>query len=262
MIKTQSNAPIVCMFACLSDNYGYLIHDPASHETICIDSPDANKILETAESNGWNITQIWNTHWHADHAGGNEAIQKATECTILGPEEVKSRLQAPIDTILEGGEKIQLGEHDVQVIATPGHTLGHICYYIPSISSAFVGDTLFSLGCGRMFEGQPDMFWNSLQKIRALPDETKIYCAHEYTLSNLEFAESIDRNNEDLSKYGANIRQLRNDNKPTIPAILGIEKRCNPFLNADSEVLKTAVNMQPADASDSFAAIRKLKDNF
>ena len=159
MPNPSQNALELSMFSCLSDNYGYLIHDPVSGETVAIDTPDANTILKEAEKRDWRLTQIWNTHWHPDHAGGNEAIKTATGCHISGPQEVASKLEAPVDNVLSGGEVFKLGSHDVHVLATPGHTLGHIVYHIPDQNIAFVGDTLFALGCGRMFEGQPDIFW-------------------------------------------------------------------------------------------------------
>ncbi len=261
MIDSPSTAPIVCMFECLSDNYGYLIHHPASNQTICIDSPDADLILAKAASLNWTITQIWNTHWHPDHAGGNAKIQSETGCHISGPNEVHSRLQAPLNTTLAGGETLKLGELDVFVIATPGHTLEHISYYIPAISSVFVGDTLFALGCGRMFEGNPEMFWDSLQKIRNLPDNTKIYCAHEYTLSNLKFAESVDPENQHLKTYSQSIRALRQQNHPTIPALLGQEKACNPFLRSDNLNFQTKLGTA-SNSVQTFALLRKMKDDF
>ena len=233
MPNPSQNALELSMFSCLSDNYGYLIHDPVSGETVAIDTPDANTILKEAEKRDWRLTQIWNTHWHPDHAGGNEAIKTATGCHISGPQEVASKLEAPVDNVLSGGEVFKLGSHDVHVLATPGHTLGHIVYHIPDQNIAFVGDTLFALGCGRMFEGQPDIFWKSLQKLRDMPDDTKIYCAHEYTQANLAFALSVDPDNPDLQAYGETINDKRGRGEPTIPATLGTEKRANPFLRAD-----------------------------
>lgn len=255
-------APIVCMFECLSDNYGYLINHPASKTTICVDSPDSDTILNKAASLGWNITHILNTHWHPDHAGGNQKIQDQTGCTILGPAEVKNRLNAPLNRALEGSEQFKLGEIEIEVLATPGHTLEHISYHLPQIGSAFVGDTLFALGCGRMFEGRTDMFWDSLTKIRALPATTKIYCAHEYTLSNLAFAESIDPDNPDLAAYATEIRNLRDTNTPTVPALLKTERSTNPFLRADDKALLQQLGMQNESPQDVFAAIRKMKDEF
>ena len=262
MPNLSQSAPNVCMFACLSDNYGYLVHHPASNSTLCIDSPDASKILEIANKKGWKITHILNTHWHADHAGGNEAIQKKTDCHIFGPQEVKSRLNAPLDKVLHGGEILEFGDLKIHVLSTPGHTLQHVSYYIPSLNAAFVGDTLFALGCGRMFEGQPNMFWNSLKTIRSLPDDTKIYCAHEYTSANLEFALSIDPENAELVEYGKKIKQLRASNEPTIPALLGIEKQTNPFLRADNQIFVDFLSMQNSESAQVFAHVRKMKDNF
>ncbi len=261
MSLSRKNALILSRFSCLSDNYGYLVHDPDSGETAAIDTPDAEAVLAEAGSRGWRITQIWNTHWHPDHAGGNEAIKAVTGCTIYGPQEVQSRLNAPLDTVLDDGDTVRLGDHVGRVIATPGHTLGHIAYYLPDSELAFVGDTLFALGCGRMFEGQPDMFWNSLSKLTDLPDTTQICCAHEYTMANLEFALSVDESNPALLSYGARIRALRQEGKPTVPCLLSDELMSNPFLRSDDPQMQDRMG-HPGDAVATFAELRKRKDNF
>jgi len=261
MEKNDTTAPIVSMFACLSDNYGYLIHDPVSQETACIDTPDAEAILKQAGDLGWKITQIWNTHWHPDHAGGNEAIKAVTGCKIYGPEEVSARLNAPLDQMVREGDTLKLGSHDVSVIETPGHTLGHVAFHIPGQKVAFVGDTLFALGCGRLFEGDAGMMWNSLSKLKALPGDTTIYCAHEYTESNLEFVESLNENNPALESYAANVREKRARKQPTVPTSLSLELGANPFMRADDANLQALVG-HGGDAVATFAEVRKRKDNF
>ncbi len=261
MVVLSSTAPILCRYACRSDNYGYLLHDPQSGETACIDTPDAKKALDEAETNGWKITQIWNTHWHDDHAGGNAEIKQATNCKIYGPEEVRSRLNAPVDQIVSDGVVLSLGDFAVNVLDTPGHTLQHVTYWLPEAEIAFVGDTLFSLGCGRMFEGDPEMFWNSLQKIKALPDNTQICCAHEYTLANLKYVESLNVNTPAFADFSAAIQAKRSRDEPTIPTLLKKEKQFNPFLRADEVSLQSALGTG-RDAVETFAALRKGKDNF
>ena len=173
-------------FACLSDNYGYLIRDSASGKTAAIDTPDAEAVLAALKDAGWGLDYIFNTHWHPDHAGGNAEVKAATGAEVVGPREV-TRI-APLDREVRGGEGVQLGETCFEVIETGGHTLGHIAYHDAADRLAFVGDTLFALGCGRLFEGEPEQMWASLQRLAALPDDTRVYCAHEYTASNARFA--------------------------------------------------------------------------
>jgi len=185
----------VVLFPCLSDNYGFLLHDPESGKTAAIDTPDAREISKQCETRGWTLTEIWNTHWHPDHAGGNVALKRRYSCRVRGPEQdaIPAR-----DETLSGGDRFDFAGHQVNVIHTPGHTDEHIVYHIPSIEIAFVGDTIFALGCGRLFEGTPEQMWESLSRIMDLPDPTKLYCAHEYTLSNAKFAASVDADNPDL----------------------------------------------------------------
>jgi hydroxyacylglutathione hydrolase len=162
----------VHQFPCLSDNYGYLVHDRASGETVCIDTPDAERYLAEAATRGWRITQIWNTHWHPDHAGGNLAIKAATGCTITAPVGDAARIEG-VDRTVDQGDTVHLGDHVAEVLAVGGHTLGHIAYHLPDAALAFVGDALFALGCGRMFEGTPDQFWTSLLRLKALPPKRR-----------------------------------------------------------------------------------------
>lgn len=245
-------------FACLSDNYGYLVHDPASGETACVDTPDADACLRAAQERGWQITQIWNTHWHPDHAGGNAAIKAATGCLISGPGEVTKI--APLDRELHPGDGVALGEYEAQVIDVGGHTTGHIAYYLPGAGVAFVGDSVFALGCGRMFEGTPDQFWASLDRIRALPPETLLYCAHEYTAANAKFALHADPDNAVLREYAEEIAARRTQGAPTVPTRLARELATNPFLRADDDQLRDRWGGETP--VETFAALRAAKDNF
>lgn len=253
-------APIVHMFACLKDNYGFLLHDPATGETATIDTPEAGKILAEADRKGWTITQIWNTHWHPDHAGGNAEIVAATGAKVYGPEEVSKAARTP-DRVLHEGDTVQLGAITARIIDTPGHTLGHIVYHLPDHHIAFVGDTLFALGCGRLFEGTPAQMWTSLGKLRALPDDTTVYCAHEYTASNAAFALSVDGANTDLLAYADGVKAKRENDQPTVPTTIGAEKRANPFLRADDPKLQAFVG-HPGDVIATFAEVRERKNKF
>ena len=246
-------------FPCLSDNYGYLVHDPASGETACIDTPDGEEYLRQAALKVWQITQIWNTHWHPDHAGGNAAIKAATGCTVIGPEEVGKLGTAP-DRIIGHGDVVMLGEWDAAVIDVGGHTMGHIAFHLPDAEVAFVGDSVFALGCGRMFEGTPEQFWASLCRIKALPAATLLYCAHEYTASNARFALHADPDNGLLQSYVTGVETLRAEGKPTVPTPLARELDTNPFLRADDLALQA--RWGGGDAIATFAALRAAKDTF
>lgn len=245
-------------FPCLSDNYGYLVHDPASGETACIDTPDADAYLREAAAHGWRITQIWNTHWHGDHAGGNAAIQQATGCTISGPAEVRAHF--PLDHAVSGGDALALGEWRAAVIDVGGHTNGHIAYHLPEAGVAFVGDSLFALGCGRMFEGTAPQFWASLSRLKALPAATTLYCAHEYTASNARFALHADPDNAALADYAADVARLREAGAATVPFPLARELATNPFLRADDPALQA--RWGGATPAETFAALRAAKDTF
>ena len=249
----------VHQFACLSDNYGFLLHDPASGETACIDTPDADAYLREAEGRGWTITQIWNTHWHPDHAGGNAAIKAATACVITGPAEVEKLGTAP-DRVVNHGDTLSIGAFTAAVIDVSGHTNGHIAYHLPAAGIAFVGDAVFALGCGRMFEGTAPQFWDSLSRIKALPHETTLYCAHEYTASNARFALHADPDNAALQDYAAEIAAKRARGEWAVPTRLDRELATNPFLRADNAAL--AASWGGGDAAATFAALRAAKDNF
>ncbi|NBC20926.1 MAG: hydroxyacylglutathione hydrolase [Alphaproteobacteria bacterium] len=247
-------------FPCLNDNYGFLVHDRDSGETAAIDTPDAGKYLAEARSKGWTLTQIWNTHWHPDHAGGNEAIKAETGCTVTAPAGEAGKIAA-IDRTVGGGDTVSLGRFTAEVIDVPGHTLGHIAYYIPAAGVAFVGDALFALGCGRLFEGDAKMMWTSLNRLKALPADTTLYCAHEYTAANARFAVSVDPANEALAAYARDVEAARARGEWTVPTVLERELAANPFLRADDPGLQAAMG-HPGDAVATFAEVRQRKDNF
>jgi hydroxyacylglutathione hydrolase len=249
----------VHQFPCLSDNYGFLLHDPDSQETACIDTPDADAYLREAAAKGWQITQIWNTHWHPDHAGGNEAIKAATGCTIIAPA-VDAPKIAGVDRSVGQGDTVILGDWEAQVIDVGGHTMGHIAYYLPAARIAFVGDAVFALGCGRMFEGSAPQFWESLSRIKALPAETMLYCAHEYTASNARFALHADPDNAALRTYADEVETRRAADQWTVPTKLERELATNPFLRADDPALQA--RWGGGDAVATFAALREAKDSF
>ncbi|HVY87342.1 MAG TPA: hydroxyacylglutathione hydrolase [Hyphomonadaceae bacterium] len=253
-------APIIHQFPCLKDNYGFLLHDPDTGETACIDTPEADRILAEAKSKGWTITQIWNTHWHPDHAGGNQAIKDATGCRIVGPKGEAAKIPT-LERQLVEGDTVELGSLRARVLETPGHTAGHIVYHLPDHHIAFVGDTLFALGCGRLFEGTPQQMWTSLGKLRAMPDDTAVYCAHEYTQANANFALSVDAGNADLQAYADEVKARRAKNIPTVPTTMGREKKANPFLRADDPKLQAFVG-HAGDAIATFAEVRERKNRF
>ena len=259
----------VHQFPCLEDNYGYLLHDAASGETVCIDTPDADVYLTQAAARGWRITQIWNTHWHPDHAGGNAAIKAAVEgaggvCTVTAPAGEVARI-AGVDRAVDQGDTVSIGAYAADVINVGGHTLGHIAYHLAAAHLAFVGDALFALGCGRMFEGTAPQFWTSLTRLKALPGDTLLYCAHEYTASNARFALHADPDNDALASYAREIAERRAQNQPTVPFRLARELVTNPFLRADNPGLQArwaGRGGAVGDAVATFAALREAKNTF
>ncbi len=248
----------VHQFPCLSDNYGFLLHDSDSGQTACIDTPDGAEYLAQAQAKGWQITAIWNTHWHPDHAGGNEVIKAATGCKIFAPQEVE-RI-SPIDHVVGHGDTVMLGENEAEVIDVGGHTKGHIAYHLAVQNIAFVGDALFALGCGRMFEGTPGQFWSSLSRLKTLPEDTLIYCAHEYTMANAAFALHADPDNSALQEYAQWIKERREAGSPTVPFRLKRELETNPFLRADDLAMKA--RWGGSEPQETFAALRSAKDAF
>lgn len=250
----------VHQFPCLNDNYGFLAHDTETGETAAIDTPDADAYLAEAEKQGWKITQIWNTHWHPDHAGGNLKIKDATGCSITGPAGEAEKIPG-IERTVSGGDAVSLGTLTAEVIDVPGHTLGHIAFHLPTEKTAFVGDAVFALGCGRVFEGTMDMMWKSLSRLKSLPGDTTLFCAHEYTQANARFAETIETENAALQAYIREIDEKRARGERTVPMPLARELETNPFLRADVPALQAAMG-HAGDAVATFAEIRGRKDRF
>ena len=248
-------------FPCLNDNYGYLIHEPKSGATAAVDTPDAKAIEKALTEKGWTLTHILNTHHHYDHAGGNEELKKKTGCTIIGPRGEASKIPG-LDCPVGEGDMVELGETRARVIDVPGHTAGHIAYYFEDEGVAFVGDTLFALGCGRLFEGTPEQMWNSLSKLMALPDDTTVYCAHEYTQANARFALTVDPDNAELAARAKEIDEKRAKGEWTVPTTIALEKATNPFLRARDGKLRHAIGLDSASDVEVFAETRRRKDNF
>ncbi len=245
----------------LSDNYVYLAHDPDSGATAVVDPAEAAPVLAALERRGWRLTHILNTHHHNDHIGGNTELKARFDVPIVGPRADAARIPG-IDVEVGDGDRYTVGTQEAQVFDTPGHTRGHIAFWFADSDVLFCGDTLFALGCGRMFEGTPAQMWDSLLKLRRLPDSTRVYCGHEYTQSNARFAVTVDPDNAELAERAKQIDALRAEGRPTIPSTLGEEKRTNPFLRADDPAVQAAVGMAGADPVAVFAEIRKRKDNF
>ena len=251
----------IALVPLLTDNYGYLLHEPTSGETGIVDPSEAAPVLAAARERGWRLTHILNTHHHHDHTGGNLDLKQATGAAIVGPAPDWARIPG-IDIALEEGETFRLGGAAAEILFIPGHTRGHIAFHFGGEKAVFCGDTLFSLGCGRMFEGTAPMMWASLDKLRHLPPETRIYCGHEYTAANARFAVSIDPDNEALRRREGAVAALRGRGEPTIPSTMGEECAANPFLRADDPGLAAAIGLPDAPPSEVFGEIRRRKDNF
>lgn len=217
----------------LSDNYVWLVHEPVSGETMVVDPAVAEPVLAEAEARGWTITQIWNTHWHPDHTGGNAAIREATGCTITGPAAEAERIPTLDRTVAEG-DVARLGAIEAHVLDVPAHTAGHIAFHFPAEQVAFVGDTLFAMGCGRLFEGTAAQMFANMRKLEALGDATRIYCAHEYTQSNGRFALTVEPDNAALVARMEQVNAMRERGEPTVPTTIALERATNPFMRAGS----------------------------
>lgn len=245
----------------LSDNYIFLLHEPVSGDTAVVDPAVAEPVLAELSKRNWQLTHILNTHHHWDHVGANLELQQQTGCRIIASLHDRERIPG-IDKTVGDGDQIHLGGSTGLVMETPGHTLGHIVYYFPDAQSLFCGDTLFVMGCGRLFEGSAAQMHASLQKLRQLPDATRIYCAHEYTQANARFALRVDPDNPDLHEAIQEIERLRKQNLPTIPSTIAREKACNPFFRTDDSGLQKTLGMQGQPAAEVFARLRSLKDHF
>jgi len=247
------------LFPCLQDNYGVLLHDPATGATAAIDAPEAAPVEAALKATGWRLTDILVTHHHADHTGGIAELKAHHRCRVVAPHGEAARIPLVDETVREN-DKVRVGGLEGRVIETPGHTAGHISYVFPADKLAFVGDTLFSIGCGRVIEGTPEMMWQSLLKLRGLPDDTRIYCGHEYTKANIRFAKSIDSGNSALNAREQEVEKLLAAHKPTIPSTIGEEKAANPFLRADVPDVAKSVGLAGQPAWKVFAEIRERKN--
>ncbi|GAB4825447.1 Glyoxalase 2-5 [Ancistrocladus abbreviatus] len=260
--SSASSALQIELVPCLRDNYAYLLHDVNTGTVGIVDPSEAVPVIDVLNRKNKNLTYILNTHHHFDHTGGNTELKARYGAKVIGFGKDRERIPG-IDITLNGGDKWMFAGHEVYVMETPGHTRGHISFYFPGSGAIFTGDTLFSLSCGKLFEGTPDEMLASLRKIMALPEDTKIYCGHEYTLSNSKFALAIEPNNEALQSYAAQIAQLRAKGLPTIPTTLQIEKSCNPFLRTSSKEIRQSLNIpDTADDAKALGTIRQAKDNF
>jgi hydroxyacylglutathione hydrolase len=248
-------------FPCRQDNFGVLIHDADHGLTAAIDAPETGPIRATLAEKGWRLTHIFTTHHHGDHIAGHAELKAETGCHITGPRKEAASIPG-IDSQVGEGDSFPFGGYGVRVIETPGHTLGHVTYWLPEAGVAFVGDTLFSLGCGRLLEGDAVMMWHSLEKLKTLPPETNIYCGHEYTKSNAAFALTIEPGNSALQKRAKEVEQLRAQDKPTLPVTLGDELAQNPFLRPDSPEIQEKLGQVGQPLATIFAEIRRRKDRF
>jgi hydroxyacylglutathione hydrolase len=249
------------LFPCLQDNYGVLLHDPASGATAAIDAPETAAVEAALAATGWKLTDILVTHHHNDHTAGIPDLKRKYRCRVVAPRAEAARI-ADVDETVGEGDTVKVGGLIGRVLETPGHTAGHISYWFGADRLAFVGDTLFSIGCGRLLEGTPEMMWKSLLKLRALPDDTEIFCGHEYTASNVAYARTVEPDNAVLQARAKEVAALRAADKPTIPVTIGAEKAANPFLRADVPEVAKALGM-PGDApAVVFAKIRAGKDSF
>ncbi len=246
-------------FPCLKDNYGVLIRDPSTGIVAAIDAPTAEEVAAAAADKGWRITHILTTHRHGDHTDGNLALKASTACTIIGPRGEADQVPG-IDKAVGEGDTFTLGSLEVRVLETPGHTRGHITYWIPAAEVAFAGDTLFALGCGRVFEGTAEQMWRSLEKLAKLPPQTTVYCGHEYTLSNGRFALTIEPENEALQARVREIEAQRARNEPTVPTRIDVELATNPFLRPHSAAIRKRLGLENAPDWQVFGEVRERKN--
>ena len=252
----------VAQFICLNDNFGLLVHEPEFGATASVDAPDGEAIANEAERRGWPLTHLLLTHHHADHVQGTQTLKaRFPHMKVIGAVNDAYRLP-PLDLAVSEGDVVDVGQARARVLETPGHTLGHIAYYFTDDEILFVGDTLFALGCGRVFEGTMDMMHLTLELLAGLPGETLVYCGHEYTQANAKFALTVDPDNSALRARAQTVADLRSQGKYTLPTTIALENATNPFLRAEDPGVTAAMGMQGADASAVFAAMRARKNNF
>jgi hydroxyacylglutathione hydrolase len=249
------------LFACLKDNYGVLLHDPATGATAAIDAPEAAPVEVALAAKGWHLTDILVTHHHGDHTGGISELKTKHNCRVTAPRNEASKVPA-VDATVGEGDVVTVGSLTGRVLDTPGHTAGHISYWFEQDKIAFVADTLFSVGCGRVIEGNAEMMWDSLVKLRRLPDDTQLYCGHEYTAANVRFALTIEPDNAALRARADEVAKLIGRKQPTIPTTMREEKSYNPFLRADLPAVAAGIGMAGAAPAQVFATIRGRKDKF
>ena len=249
------------LFVCLQDNFGVLVHDKASGATAAIDAPEAAPVEAALKATGWKLSDILVTHHHGDHTGGIAQLKEHHRCRVVAPRNEAQRIPAVDETVREG-DVVKVGGLSARVLETPGHTAGHIAYWFEADSLAFVGDTLFSIGCGRVIEGTPEMMWDSLVKLRKLPGDTRLYCGHEYKQSNIRFAQTIEPDNLALIARAAEAAEQTAKHKPTIPTTMDAEKAANPFLRADLPEVAAAVGLAGKPPAQVFAELRERKNKF
>jgi hydroxyacylglutathione hydrolase len=247
------------LFPCLTDNFGYLIHDPATKATASIDAPEAAPVRSALEREGWTLTDILITHHHGDHVGGVAELKRQYGCRVVAPHDKSTKI-ANVDLRVGEGDVVRIGNLSARVLETPGHTLDHISYVFDHEKALFAADTLFSIGCGRVFEGAYSQMWDSLLKLRALPDDFKLYCGHEYTASNIKFALTVDPDNAALKARAEEVTRLRAANKSTIPTALAEEKKANVFLRADEPSVAASLHMKGRSPVEVFTELRERKN--
>ena len=249
----------VHQFFCLNDNYGVLIHDPASGDTATIDAPEAAPIERALADKGWRLTHVLMTHHHADHAGGVADLKSKWDCAVVGNAADAGRLPA-LDATVEPGGTYDFAGHRAHIIDTPGHTVGHIAWHFGDDRLLFAGDTLFAMGCGRVFEGTFEQMWASLARLKALPADTTVHCGHEYTQANARFALTVDPDNPALVERARKVDELRSRGAPTLPTTIGLELETNPFLRVDDPAIRRRLNLENASDAEVFAEVRRRKD--
>src|SRR3954452_3681025 len=248
-------------FTCLNDNFGYLIHDVETKATASIDAPEAGPILKALEREGWQLTDILINHHHGDHVGGGAELKQKYNCRVVAPHDKTTEI-ADVDLRVANAEIVKIGSLLGRVLETPGHTLDHISYVFDTEKALFAADTLFSIGCGRVFGGTHPMMWDSLLKLRALPDDFRLYCGHEYTAANVKFALTVEPDNPALQARAVEVTRLRAAGKPTVPTLLGEEKRANVFLRSDDPAVAAALRLKGASPAEVFGELRERKNKF
>jgi hydroxyacylglutathione hydrolase len=263
-MDNETTAPAhaqIRLFLCLKDNYGVLVHDPASGATAAIDAPEAAPVEVALTAAGWRLSDILVTHHHADHTAGISELKQRHRARVVAPRQEAAKIP-DVDEKVAEGDTVTVGTLTARVIETPGHTLGQINYYFPAAKLLFAGDTLFSIGCGRVIEGTPEAMWQSLLKLRDLPDDTAVYCGHEYTDANIRFALTIEPENPALTARASQVKRQVAAGTPTIPTLMGEEKRANVFLRADDPAVAAAVGLSGKPAAQVFAEVRARKNRF